>query len=466
MGLNCFAGGLRPCGRFYLPWCGYRHLRLLLGGVFGGRLHAHVGACWAAVFNAFHGRLWALFCGSCGRTWALVGGSGSVACVLHECACELVCAQLTFGCLDVAVISTRVNHVGIFLRRAEPASTLDAWAGLGSGFFGVFSCVFPWLQVFFWRAEGPHKPRPHMKFAGFAFSWGHTLRDMCFFFVGDTNSRGNVLFVFFWTQPLREMCFFLGHTLSGKCAYCFFGGANSQGNVFVCFFGTQTLGEMCCLYSSGHKLSGKCAFCFLLGHKLSGKCAFFLWGTQTLGEMCFLFSFGHKYAFCFFWDTDSQGNVFFFWRGTQTLREMCCLFFWDTNSRGNVFVLFLEHTLSGNCVFFLGGTQTLREMCLFAFLGHKLSGKCVCFVFWDTNSQGNVFVLFLGHKLSGKCVFCFLEHKLSWKNNWQRFSRNQGYGRLLPPSASPLVCLSKTLQPPKKSVPIIQFRLGHATFAA
>ena len=136
---------------------------MLLGGVFGGRLHARVGACWAAVFNAFHGRLWALFCGSCGRTWALVGGS--VARGLHGM-WELVCAQLTFGCLDVAVISTRVNHVGMFLRRAEPASTLGAWAGLGSGFFGVFPVLSRGFKFFFWRAEGPHKPRPHMKFAG------------------------------------------------------------------------------------------------------------------------------------------------------------------------------------------------------------------------------------------------------------------------------------------------------------
>ena len=105
--------------------CGYWHLRLFLGGVFGGRLHAHVGACWAAVFN-----------GCCGRTWALVGGS--VACVLHECACGSLWAQLTFGCLDVAVISTRVNHVGMFLRGAEPASTLGRF-----GIWVFFFCVFP-----------------------------------------------------------------------------------------------------------------------------------------------------------------------------------------------------------------------------------------------------------------------------------------------------------------------------------
>ena len=79
---------------------------------------------------------------------------------------ELVGDQLTFGCLDVAVISTRVNGVGMFLRRAEPASTLGAWAGLGSGCFFVFFLCFPVASSFFWRAEGPHKPRPHMKFAG------------------------------------------------------------------------------------------------------------------------------------------------------------------------------------------------------------------------------------------------------------------------------------------------------------
>ena len=71
-------------------------------------------------------------------------------------------AQLTFGCLDVAVISTRVNGVGMFLRRAEPASTLGAWAGLGSGcFLGVF-LVFSCGFNFFLEGRGPPQAKaPH-----------------------------------------------------------------------------------------------------------------------------------------------------------------------------------------------------------------------------------------------------------------------------------------------------------------
>ena len=76
---------------------------------------------------------------------------------------ELVGAQLTFGCLDVAVISTRVNGVGMFLRRAEPASTLGAWAGLGSGcFFWVFFLCFPVASSFFLEGRGPPQAKaPH-----------------------------------------------------------------------------------------------------------------------------------------------------------------------------------------------------------------------------------------------------------------------------------------------------------------
>ena len=140
--------GTGTCGCFSAAFFGVAFMRMW---ALVGRqcLMPFMGACV---------RLWGLFCGSCGRTWALVGGS--VACVLHECACG---AQLTFGCLDVAVISTRVNGVGMFLRRAEPASTLGAWAGLGSGFFFVcFSCVFPWLQVFFLEGRGPPQAKaPH-----------------------------------------------------------------------------------------------------------------------------------------------------------------------------------------------------------------------------------------------------------------------------------------------------------------
>ena len=142
------AHGCSVCGR---PWtlsvggAGTGNLRLLLGGVFGGRLHAHVGACWAAVFNAFHGRMCALVGALLRVLWAHVGACGWKCCVRSPRVCmwELVGAQLTFGCLDVAVISTRVNGVGMFLRRAEPASTLGAWAGLGSGCVCVFFCVFP-----------------------------------------------------------------------------------------------------------------------------------------------------------------------------------------------------------------------------------------------------------------------------------------------------------------------------------
>ena len=123
---------------------GYWHLRLLLGGVFGGRLHAYVGACWAAVFNAFHGRMCALVGALLRVLWAHVGTCGWKCCVRSPrlCMWELVGAQLTFGCLDVAVINTRVNGVGVFLRRAEPASTLGAWAGLGPGCFFVIFPVF------------------------------------------------------------------------------------------------------------------------------------------------------------------------------------------------------------------------------------------------------------------------------------------------------------------------------------
>ena len=75
---------------------------------------------------------------------------------------ELVCAQLTLGCLDVAVISTRVNHVGMFLRRAEPASTLGAWAGLGSGFFGVFPVFSRGFKFFFLEGRRPPQAKaPH-----------------------------------------------------------------------------------------------------------------------------------------------------------------------------------------------------------------------------------------------------------------------------------------------------------------
>ena len=50
------------------------------------RMWALVGRQCLMPFMGACVRLRALFCGSCGRLWALVGGS--VACVLHECACE------------------------------------------------------------------------------------------------------------------------------------------------------------------------------------------------------------------------------------------------------------------------------------------------------------------------------------------------------------------------------------------
>ena len=144
--------------------CGYWHLRLLLGGVFGGRLHAHVGACWAAVFNAFHGRMCALVGALLRVLWAHVGACGWKCCVRSPRVCmwELVGAQLTFGCLDVAVISTRVSGVGMFLRRTEPASTLGAWAGLGSGcFFGVFPVFSRGFKLFSGGQRAPQAKAPH-----------------------------------------------------------------------------------------------------------------------------------------------------------------------------------------------------------------------------------------------------------------------------------------------------------------